>query len=193
MFRDLSVLSSKSDYLALTSTSGLRLFEWILNSCCRAKRACPLSRNLDDCTEEMCRRDEQMERIWPGNCCPPTPTAWSLKLHYLFPSWNTVEQTALLMTTKTRDRSLICGDCEKASMRTPRSAVNSCEMLQVFTWHTWHWITNWTSLHSMNGSYRGRYYLKRGISIKKDGNYTFQINKLGWVRKRLFFQLWKKD
>ena len=90
MFRDLSVPSFKSDYSALTSTSGLGLSEWILNSClgwCRAGRACMRPQNLAHYAEATClQRWTDGEDLTRQN--PPL-----LKPYNLFPSWSSVRQT----------------------------------------------------------------------------------------------------
>lgn len=134
MFRDLSVPSFKSDYSALTSTSGLRLFEWILNSClgyCRARRACtPAQISGTLRWRNVLQRWTDGEDLTRQN--PPL-----LKPYNLFPSWSTVQQTTLLWwqrPPKTRAEAwTVTGVRTGCTQDTLASAVNGCEIPESLT------------------------------------------------------------
>lgn len=130
MFRDLSVPSFKSDYSALTSTSGLRLFEWILNSClgyCRARWACTLPQYLAHCAEE--KRAAEMNR-WRGSDQAKPPITKILQSLPKPKHCSTDHPPMVAKTTKNKGRSLNCDWCEMTgcTQDTLASAVNSHEI-----------------------------------------------------------------
>lgn len=112
MFRDLSVPSFKSDYSALTSTSGLRLFEWILNSCLGCRRARRTCTRLITWHVTLKKRAAEMNR-WRGSDQAKPPITKTLRSLPKLKRRSTDHPPMMAETTKNRGRSLNWGWCER--------------------------------------------------------------------------------